>query len=1082
MTTVFPAKIDTPQTLPIVVDGASNINAETINRLRAAILQIEETFGINPQATFGSVRARLDAISAAIAGAGNFIAAGDLAGTAATQRVVGLQGFPISNVAPTNGEALTWNGVAYQPLPIPAGGITTLTTDVNATGSGSVTATVVGLQGKALSSNIASPNSFDVVGWNATTSKYDTLQTVTPVANARHFGAKFDGVHDDGAAIQAAIDSLGTNGGEVVLGPGTALTSIEISIKQQGTVLRGLGTPNGANSTTIQAAPAALAGTATVTNGSRSITFSQSQTLADDTWVTFSGHAGFFYRITGAVSGTSATLNLPYGGSNGTVTTQPLLRSVLRVGKSYCHDQALFINANRLAAYSILRDSDTLCVHDRIFAWNAEFDGWHSQAAPVGTISLVTPAGGNTSPLFAVARYGNAITESSVVNVKVTHTGSLGSAKVQTSIGFNGTGYGSDITLPIDGIIQPPRQFSVSGASYNGFDAPGLVLHFPAGTYTSGDSWTFTLTTPAGGNDAIKFKDIQGSYNGRIYATSGLNYSAHEWDGFTGLWPLTAVSGTVGMTAGSNLITGASTSFFDTGAREGDFIRVGPFTAWQSGHSYTNGDLIYAGYFTGAEPLMQYIWQAQNSGTSGGSAPLFPTNRVPASGFAPGSSPVSQTVNDNGITWKCVSAAFFQILCVLSNTQLIVCGIAGDAFTGPQLTRSGMDFAICRGSGWYCEPDSNSNLVTMEKALFSNNVGLGLQVSQDFGAEFKAIQVQYNAIAGFGVGLDSTVNQNIIIEHPYCESNTVCDIYLGGCEITIVEPTATVGVFNSGNNTGRVIGMLTDISGGVVDAPLGTDALSQVPSTSGSKLAVFGVQGGFARLGEVQVVGTSSTIQVDPGAGHKSVIYVESSGGDFTSTPTIQRGVLGQEITLVNLGYQPWSLVANPYPDTNELSLSGPKATLGFNDVITLRYQPYNVAGYPNVWMQIAPIVRATVPGKGPTMTLANGNNNDVLTWGNERMEVSGPSASFAITGIAAFSASPDPYGSYADGLRLRIVNTVAQSMTIKHNNTSSTAANRILCPGSTDLVVFDPASSYVFVDFVYLASQSRWIVEGYSQ
>jgi hypothetical protein len=120
MSTVFPAQIDNTTTLPVVIDQVSKIDSEAINRLRAAIIAIEGNIGVNAQSTFGTIRARLDALSAAISGGGSggFIAAGDLSGTPTHQRVIGLYGVPVSSEVPTINQFLGFDEAGWIPTTI----------------------------------------------------------------------------------------------------------------------------------------------------------------------------------------------------------------------------------------------------------------------------------------------------------------------------------------------------------------------------------------------------------------------------------------------------------------------------------------------------------------------------------------------------------------------------------------------------------------------------------------------------------------------------------------------------------------------------------------------------------------------------------------------------------------------------------------------------------------------------------------------------------------------------------------------------------------------------------------------------
>lgn len=108
MVTVYPANIDDNITLPLANDNITITNADTINRLRAAIIAIESELGVKPSSIYATVRARLDNLEDQIIAGGGFVAAGDLSGSPIDQIVVGLQGRPVANIAPTDGYVLMW--------------------------------------------------------------------------------------------------------------------------------------------------------------------------------------------------------------------------------------------------------------------------------------------------------------------------------------------------------------------------------------------------------------------------------------------------------------------------------------------------------------------------------------------------------------------------------------------------------------------------------------------------------------------------------------------------------------------------------------------------------------------------------------------------------------------------------------------------------------------------------------------------------------------------------------------------------------------------------------------------------------
>lgn len=59
----YPTALDNQASLPVSIDLVTPVRAEVTNRLRAAIVAIETELGTDPSQTYGTVRARLDALT-----------------------------------------------------------------------------------------------------------------------------------------------------------------------------------------------------------------------------------------------------------------------------------------------------------------------------------------------------------------------------------------------------------------------------------------------------------------------------------------------------------------------------------------------------------------------------------------------------------------------------------------------------------------------------------------------------------------------------------------------------------------------------------------------------------------------------------------------------------------------------------------------------------------------------------------------------------------------------------------------------------------------------------------------------------
>jgi hypothetical protein len=159
----YPAQIDTTQSLPTAIDNFTPVQGAIFNRLRDAVIAIETALGANPAASYGTLAARLGVFESTLGNLQLIELQKDLGGTLENPFVIGLQGRPLSSAIPAPGEILQWNGIAWVPSDVLghqfffAGG--------DLAGDG-YTQRVIGLQSFPLSPT--SPLPGQVLQWNGT--------------------------------------------------------------------------------------------------------------------------------------------------------------------------------------------------------------------------------------------------------------------------------------------------------------------------------------------------------------------------------------------------------------------------------------------------------------------------------------------------------------------------------------------------------------------------------------------------------------------------------------------------------------------------------------------------------------------------------------------------------------------------------------------------------------------------------------------------------------------------------------------------------------------------------------------------
>ncbi len=163
MVTQYPSKLDNNISLPEVVDLTTIYSADVYNRLRNAIIAIETELGVSPASVYTTVRNRFLLLEDDISNLQIITLTNDLGGTLDLPKVIGIQGTPVSTTSPTINQALVFNGASWAPANLAEGSFAfTASGDLDGT---ELLQTVIGLQGRPLADT--APNDGEVVIWDS---------------------------------------------------------------------------------------------------------------------------------------------------------------------------------------------------------------------------------------------------------------------------------------------------------------------------------------------------------------------------------------------------------------------------------------------------------------------------------------------------------------------------------------------------------------------------------------------------------------------------------------------------------------------------------------------------------------------------------------------------------------------------------------------------------------------------------------------------------------------------------------------------------------------------------------------------
>jgi hypothetical protein len=310
-----------------------------------------------------------------------------------------------------------------------------------------------------------------------------------------------------------------------------------------------------------------------------------------------------------------------------------------------------------------------------------------------------------------------------------------------------------------------------------------------------------------------------------------------------------------------------------------------------------------------------------------------------------------------------------------------------------------------------------------------------------------------------------------------------------------VNNNLSTGVIFSVNDISGIPQIDVNADGTIRLAPFGTtlnvggisgSAVTIQPSTRASTGAGANVT---VAAGAGVTTGAGGSVILQPGAqatsGGNGVVIVRQPGGT-AGTDEAQISHDGAHLTIQNKDSGTSSGVKITetsgygiyvYRDTGLSIINAATGTLTLAYASSVNLSFWSVSGSTGAFTTINDAYRLNWPGSGllsnagAILSITGGSTSGTSTGGSLAFTSSSPSGyaanqdNLALTGSAfqrlsgtaardITGVAPPSGGSHVDGRMMRIYNVGSFNLTLKHNSTSSTAANRFYCLGAVDTVI----------------------------
>src|SRR5439155_23891102 len=163
---------------------------------------------------------------------------------------------------------------------------------------------------------------------------------------------------------------------------------------------------------------------------------------------------------------------------------------------------------------------------------------------------------------------------------------------------------------------------------------------------------------------------------------------------------------------------------------------------------------------------------------------------------------------------------------------------------------SGLDYAICAGSGFFEELSSDANTSVVDGGVYASCAACGLMSTADYGDKIFNGQFSANGVAGIAIGIAQHITYATVIHAPYFEANLCAMILISAAlGIDIIHPVVTGGnqqpILDLGNTS--TFGTWRGSNGSsVIDQPVGVAGYTTLPVTETPTNRVFNIRGPVA--------------------------------------------------------------------------------------------------------------------------------------------------------------------------------------------------------------------------------------------